>query len=223
MEAILNNLQIEINENLYLKDPESSVLGKRIIQKSIELIHNLGFEQFTFKKLGVLLKSNESSIYRYFENKHKLLLYLTSWYWSWIENQVAIATVIIDNKRDKLETAIRIICTEVVQDSSYEHINEVLLSKIIVAENTKAHHTKEVDTENREGYFKVYKRLINRIKDMVAAVDPTYEYPLSLASTMVEGTLHQHFLQHHFTAITDCGVQTGPTDYFIDLTKRLLH
>lgn len=81
MKYLLQNLKVSINDKIYIKDPESSSLGKRIIEYSILMIDTMGFESFTFKKLGEKIGSNESSIYRYFENKHKLLLYLTSWYW----------------------------------------------------------------------------------------------------------------------------------------------
>ena len=69
MHRLLQNLKISVHEKLYVKDPESSDLGKRIVENSIILIEQLGFEEFTFKKLGVHIGSNESSIYRYFENK----------------------------------------------------------------------------------------------------------------------------------------------------------
>ena len=72
MEQLLSSIKIQINEKLYVKDPETSALGKKIIQESIVLIDNIGFDNFTFKKLGEKIGSNESSIYRYFENTHKL-------------------------------------------------------------------------------------------------------------------------------------------------------
>ena len=64
----MNDLQINIatDYKLYFKDPESSDLGKRIVEHGIEMIHELGYESFTFKKLGDRIHSNESSIYRYF-------------------------------------------------------------------------------------------------------------------------------------------------------------
>ena len=70
MDAILSNISIAINEKLYVKNPETSNLGKKIIENSILLIDEIGFENFTFKKLGDRIGSNESSIYRYFESKH---------------------------------------------------------------------------------------------------------------------------------------------------------
>jgi hypothetical protein len=45
-------LQIKMNPSLYLRDPEQSELGKNIIKHSIQLIHDNGFEAFTFKKLA---------------------------------------------------------------------------------------------------------------------------------------------------------------------------
>ena len=92
MDMLLQGVQIKVNEKLYLKDPESSGLGKKIVEYSIQMINEIGFERFTFKKLGHQIGSNESSIYRYFENKHKLLVYLTSWYWGWMEYQLVFAT-----------------------------------------------------------------------------------------------------------------------------------
>ena len=73
MDLILSNITITVNDKLYVKNPETSALGKKIIENSILLIDEIGFENFTFKKLGEIIGSNESSIYRYFESKHKLL------------------------------------------------------------------------------------------------------------------------------------------------------
>ncbi len=222
MDTILRNLKIDVNDKLYLKDPETTDLGKKIIQNSIEMIHDIGFEQFTFRKLGASIGSNESSVYRYFTNKHKLLLYLTSWYWSWLEHQLVIKTLPISDARGKLEQAIEILTEEINQDTNYDHINEILLNKIVISEYSKSYMTKEVDEENKEGYFSVYKRLVGRLKDMVIAVNPDYKYPSSLGSMIIEGALHQHFLMQHFRVITDCDEQSTPTTYFKDLTNRVL-
>ena len=107
MKNLLSNIKIVVPEKIYIKDPETSNLGKRIIQHSIELIDEIGFDNFTFKKLGNRINSNESSIYRYFESKHKLLLYLSSWYWAWIEYQLVFETHSISNGTEKLEKALK--------------------------------------------------------------------------------------------------------------------
>jgi AcrR family transcriptional regulator len=222
MDEILKHLKVDINHKLYLKDPESTDLGKKIVQQSIVMIHEMGFEQFTFKKLGANIGSNESSVYRYFTNKHKLLLYLTSWYWSWLEHQLVIKTLSIVDAQEKLNKAIEILTEETYEDRNFNHINEVLLNKIIISEYSKSYLTKEVDQENKEGYFSVYKRLVSRLKDLISAVDPDYSYPSSLSSMIIEGALHQHFLKEHFSVITDCDEQLSPTTYFKDITNRVL-
>ena len=218
MELLLQSVKIIINEKIYVKDPESSDLGKRIIEKSILMINEMGFESFTFKKLGIKIKSNESSIYRYFENKHKLLLYLTSWYWGWLEYQLVFATNGINDPIGKLEKAIEIVTKITVEDSAFSHINEVLLNKIVINEYSKSYLTKEVDVENKDGYFVIYKRLVNRISEMISCLDKDYKYPSSLASTILEGSLHQNFLMDHFSSMTDCENDKDSTKYFLHLT-----
>ncbi|MCM4160691.1 TetR/AcrR family transcriptional regulator [Antarcticibacterium flavum] len=214
MKQLFSGLKIGVNEDLYVKDPESSALGKKIVEKSILLIDEIGFESFTFKKLGVEIKSNESSIYRYFENKHKLLLYLTSWYWAWKEYQLVFATNNNEDAEQVLETAINILTRRVKKDSLTSHIDEVILNRVVVNEYSKSYLTKEVDKEYKDGYFEVYNRLILRLKKMILAVNNNYPFAAALASTVVEGGLHQHFLREHFPALTDCNENISPAEYF---------
>ena len=218
MDRLLSNIKIAVPNKIYLKDPESSDLGKRIIGNSILLINEIGFDNFTFKKLGAKIGSNESSIYRYFESKHKLLLYLTSWYWAWIEYQLVFATSNVPDTEEKLLKAIEVVTRTIKEDNNYSHINEVILNQIIINEYSKSYLTKEVDSENKEGYFVIYKRLISRLRDMIIEINPNYKFASSISSTIVEGALHQHFLKDHFKSITDCDNKTTPTKFFQELT-----
>lgn len=222
MENLLNSIHIKVNPNIYVKDPESSTLGKKIIQESILLIDEIGFEEFTFKKLGEKIGSNESSIYRYFENKHKLLVYLSSWYWSWIEYRLVFATQNMENKEEKLKKAIEIVTEKIEDDASTSHINEAILNKIIIEEFTKTLHTKAIDKENKEGYFLIYKRIITRICKMVEEINPAYPFAKSLISTVIEGALHQHFLKEHLKSITNCTEKTTPTLFYTQLILTIL-
>lgn len=220
MDKLLSNIKIEIPQGIYLKDPESSTLGKKIIQNSIILIEEIGFEDFNFKKLGKLINSNESSIYRYFESKHNLLTYLTSWYWSWIEYQLVIETYSVNNAKEKLQKAIEVVTRTTEEDNKYGHINEVLLNLIMINESSKSFLTKDVDAENSEGYFVSYKRVVQRLSDVIKAYNATYKYPLSLASTIIEGALHQQFLKVHFKSITNCDNKITPTHFFTNLILK---
>jgi AcrR family transcriptional regulator len=222
MKSILTNLKIVVPEKIFIKDPESSELGKRIVQNSIILIDEIGFDSFTFKKLGERIGSNESSIYRYFESKHKLLLYLSSWYWSWIEYQLVFETHSISDNKEKLTKAIDIVCRTINEDNNFSHINEVVLHTIIINENSKSFLTKEVDQENKDGYFVIYKRIVKRLRDIIQNIQPNYPFATSLACTILEGSLHQHFLKDHFASITDCKLNVSPSDFFINLTMNTL-
>jgi len=122
-----------------------------------------------------------------------------------------------------LKKAVEIVTRPVQKDISYTFIDEVVLYRIIVNENSKSFLTKEVDQENKEGYFSAYKRIVKRLKDMIISVDPKYVHPTSLASTIMEGALHQHFLRDHFKSITDCDKnEVTPKDFFTNLVFKVL-
>lgn len=222
MQDLLANIKIQVNPKTYVKDPETSDLGKKIIKNSILLIDEIGFEEFTFKKLGEKIGSNESSIYRYFENKHKLLVYLSSWYWAWIEYRLVFSTNNINDKFEKLKKAILIVTESIEDDSKTEHINEAVLNKIIIEEFTKTLYSKNVDEENKEGIFLIYKQINYRIEKMILDVNPNYPFAKSLVSSIIEGSLHQHFLKNHLKTITNCNENVNPSEFYIHLIENLL-
>lgn len=224
VEEVFMNFKVEVPEGIYLKDPETSTLGKRIIKYSIKLISEQGIEQFNFKKLGAEVGSNESSVYRYFESKHHLLMYLTSWYWVWVEYRMVLETYALKTPKEKLSTCIKVLTRITECDTKFEHIDETLLNKIIINENSKAYLTCNVDTENEEGFFMPFKRVVKRLAKIIKAYDPTYKYPLNLANTIIEGTLQQRFFQAHFKTITNCNTDSAITDFYTHLTfNTLLH
>ncbi|WP_353147073.1 TetR/AcrR family transcriptional regulator [Flavobacterium sp.] len=223
MQDLLANIKIQVNPKTFVKDPETSDLGKKIIQNSILLIDEIGFEEFTFKKLGEKIGSNESSIYRYFENKHKLLVYLSSWYWAWIEYRLVFSTNNIENKIEKLKKAIAIVTETIEDDCVTEHINEAILNKIIIEEFTKTLHSKQVDEENKKGFFLIYKQVNYRIERMIMDINPEYPYSKSLVSSIIEGALHQHFLKNHLKTITNCNEKVSASDFYVHLIENLLN
>ena len=222
MDHVLQQLRIAINPRTFVKDPQSSELGKRIVEHGIAMISEIGFEQFNFRKLGERIGSNESSIYRYFENKHMFLMYITSWYWGWLEYRLVLTTFSISGPKEKLEAAIEVLTRPVEVDTTFAHVNEVALNRIVVNEYSKAFLTKEVDKENKEGYFKVYKRLVARLGDMIGEVKKDYPYAKSLASAILEGSHHQYFLKEHFPSLTDCSESGKHADFFKHLVFATL-
>lgn len=203
MDDYIPNIQIKVNDYLFIKDPESSALGKRIIAGSIDLLYQQGFEDFNFKKLAHQINSTEASIYRYFENKHKILLYLTMWYWGWTESKLILSTMNIEDPESLLKRAIDVITKDVQEDGNFEHINEIKLQKIIYDESAKAYLNKYVDDENKHGVFSFYKSVVKRVSDMILEINPNYPFPNMLVTTIIEGAHLQRYFGEHLPGLTN--------------------
>lgn len=201
------NLQIQIsmNEALYLRNPEGTELGRKIIKHSVELIHKMGFELFTFKKLAEEIGTTEAGIYRYFENKHRLLVYLTAWYWSWLEFQVKFQTNNIKDPKVRLNKVITLLSSTVVDDKVTGHIDEMQLHQIVIWEGAKTYLTRHVTEDNKQKFFKPYKDLCAFIGDIILECSPKYKFPKSLASTIIEMAHLQNFFMHNLPSLTDFG------------------
>lgn len=204
--------KIVVKEKCYLKNPTETKLGERIIGASIQLIAELGFERFTFKRLAINIGSTEASVYRYFENKHKLLLYLIAWYWHWRYNQLLSITSHITDPEEKLRKIIAFLCKAVEIDSTISHINEIELQEIVVAESIKTLHTKEVDDDRQHGYFASFKQFIHFVSDSMQPINPNYRYCHNLASMLIDNVQEQKFNSLHFTTLSDLNAQRVETD-----------
>lgn len=198
-------LQISVNDKLYLRDPEQTELGRNIISHSIELIHKNGFEAFTFKKLAKSIGTTEAGVYRYFENKHRLLLYLTSWYWSWLKFMLSFEINNISDPLVRLKKVIRLLATAVKDDERTSYVRENLLHQIIIAEGSKAYLTKHVTEDNKDQFFKPYKELCGIVSEIILDYSPGYAYPRSLSSTIIEIAHLQNYFMHHLPSLTDFG------------------
>lgn len=196
-------IQIDVDEKFYLKSPTSSELGVKILSHSVAMIDEMGFEAFTFKKLAGRIGASEPSVYRYFESKHKLLLYLLSWYWNWMDYNIMLATQNVDAPEERLRIAIKLLSQSIRKDPNFAHIDEAALYNIVVAESSKVYLIKSVDIDNKEGLFISYKRLCKRVAAIVREINPDYQYPSALISTVVESSHDQKFFAEHLPSLTD--------------------
>jgi AcrR family transcriptional regulator len=214
MQSFFQNIKLPINEKLYLKDPQSSEIGNKILSESIELIIEIGFEKFTFKKLATKISTTEASIYRYFESKHKLLLYLINWYWSCIATRMLFETSNIQDPTLKLKKAIHILTA--IPNPQAEQIlaNEIFLKEIIINEAWKAFLTKEIDSENKDGVFSVYKSVVNNVVQMIQTINPNYLYPNMLVTTVIEGSNQQRFFGQHLPKLTNSSSEVDFVEQF---------
>ena len=196
-------LQIKMNEALFLRNPQSTELGKNILKHGVQLIYKTGFETFTFKKLAEDIGTTEAGIYRYFENKHKLLVYIISWYWGWLEFQIGYQTKNVTNPVSKLKKVITILATTVEDDIMTGHVDESILHQILISEGSKAYLTKQVSQDNKQEYFKPYKELCNTVGGLILECNSKYKYPHSLASTIIEVAHLQNFFMNNLPSLTD--------------------
>lgn len=196
-------VHVDVDEKLYLKDPNSSELGVKVIRYSIEMIDAMGFESFTFKKLASRIGATEPSIYRYFESKHKLLLYLLAWYWNWMDYKLMLVTNNVASPEERLRGAIELLSQPIEKDLNFEHIDETALYRIVVSESSKVYLIKEVDKVNQEGLFISYKRLCNRVAAIIKEINPSYRFPRALISTIIESSHDQKFFAEHLPSLTD--------------------
>ena len=198
-------LRFELPEKLYIKDPQDSEYGQRLLTHAIELIDELGFEAFTFRKLGQRMKSSEVSIYRYFENKHLLLLYLNCWYWEWVTYLIGVQILNVRDSREKLKRAIHCMIYAGKESELSDYINEHVLFRIIMKEGAKTYHIADVDEENKYGLYRPYKELVGQLAEIIEEINPDYPYANSLGSTLFEMINNQIFYAEHLPRLTSLG------------------
>ena len=210
-------VSFKVNDKLFIRDPESSDLGKLIVKSSIDLIYELGFEQFTFKKLAFEIKTTEASVYRYFENKHRLLLYILNWYWCYMEFLVIFKLQNVTDTKLKLTTVVDLLSNDLEESSGKFDYNKKFLNQIVISESSKTYLVKDVREINKDEVFKPYKDLCTRIAEIISEYNPNYEYPRSLSSTLIE-TSHTHqFFSGFLPKLTDIKENTSQNFTFLFL------
>lgn len=217
----LSTFSATMKEGIFLKDPTTSALGLNILSQSVVMIDELGFEQFTFRKLALKIQSTEASIYRYFENKHMLLLYLSSWYWGWCEYKLVLRNANIDIPEMKLQNAIQLLA--IPEKAIINGLDMGRLFNIICHESSKAYLVREVDNLNRHGLFYNFKKFVAILSEIILEIHPGYQYPHLLITTIIEGIHHQTFFSEHLPSLTDRpGNDTSLADFYYHLALSVI-
>jgi AcrR family transcriptional regulator len=198
-------VSFKVNQKICLKDPESSELGKQIVKHAIDLIFDLGYEQFTFKKLANDMQTTEATIYRYFENKHRLLLYILNWYWSYLEFLVVFQIQNISDEKQKLKMIVFLLTHELPESMGGTDYNKKFLNQIVITESSKVYLVKDVYEINKDEVFKPFKDLCAQIASIITAYNPKYRYPHSLSSTLLETSHDQQYFVEFLPKLTDIG------------------
>ena len=217
------SISIRVNENLYLKDPTSTEIGIKILVEGLEMINDIGFESFTFKKLAQSINTTEATIYRYFENKHNLLLYLINWYWGIISYRLLLATANIADPMQQLSNSISVL-TGLPDPSQPGYISEEMkLKQLVIQESGKALHTKNIDIENQVGVYLNYKSIVSSVSELVKKINPNFQYPEMLISTLIENANQQRFFSVHLPRLTNSSTDQDAVELFSQLIiKKVL-
>ncbi len=218
-------VSFKLNSNIYIRDPEGSELGRLIVKTAIDQIYKLGFEHFTFKKLAIEIGTTEASVYRYFENKHKLLLYILNWYWSYMEFLVMFKIQNVHDPKTQLKTIIDLLSHDLPESEGKTEYNKKFLSKIAIADSSKAYLVKEVKEINKSAVFKPYKDLCSKIAEIILAYNPKYKFPHSLGSTLIESSHHQQFFSEYLPKLTDVSpklMKNYTAQFLEDFTFKIL-
>ncbi|MBK8847148.1 MAG: TetR/AcrR family transcriptional regulator [Bacteroidetes bacterium] len=222
MQTNLSKIKFHLNTSLFRKDPETSDLGRKLIMHGIDMIAELGFDDFTFRKLAIAINSTEASIYRYFENKYKFLIYITSWYWEFIDFQLGLELNNIPSPTKRLEKSIQILTTPIETKWESGYINLSNLHNIIANESQKSFLIKDVDKENNLGAYFAYKQVVARVSDIILEINKRYEYPNMLASTMIEGAHLQMFFAEHLPRLTNTKKVNMITKFYTNLIFKAI-
>lgn len=208
-------LKFKLSDHLYLRDPEKSELGKAIVRNAIDLIDDIGFERFTFKKLAQKIESTETTIYRYFSSKHKLLTYILNWYWNYLEFVAKMRMQQITDATAKLKLLLEIITHNDVNSYEMQEYDLKKLHSIVISESSKSYLVKEVDEINKELVFNPLKSLCQCIGEVISEINPNFSYPKSLASTLMETAHDQQFFSEHLPKLTDNHSSTSHKAYVL--------
>lgn len=196
-------LTLTINEKIFFKDPTSTKLGQKILKEGIIYLDQVGFEDFNFRKLAQKIESTESSIYRYFENKHYFFVYMINWYWEWMSGRIDIHLLNITDPKEKFRKVLQLLVDAARRNTDTPYIDEDILHRVIVREGSKTYHHKLVDNENNDGFFLSYKFLCAKIGEIILEINPQYQYPKSTASMLIETANNNIYFAKHLPRLSD--------------------
>lgn len=216
MQKILEHYTVSLDKALYAKDPVSSDIGKDILRESVKILAREGLEAFTFKKLATAMSSTETTVYRYFNNKHQLVMYLSSWYWTQLEWKIVFATANIPDPKEQLLRVVEVLSEKAHHDPRSSIVNEELVQKIVTRDAFKVFEISWESDAQKKGYYKAFQDLNDRIADIIHRCDKTYKFSRALATTLVETAQRQMCFRNDLPHLTDVGKSEKQTQEFLN-------
>lgn len=204
---------------LYLKDPESTDIGRALLGHGLDLILELGLEAFTFRKLAQRVGTTEVTVYKYFANKQRLLQYYFQLYWLWLR-QVGLQEVErTSDPREVLAHVLEVLCGVWPKALPPLQLDPAGLRKLVIAEGMKSYLHKNVDDDNARRLFHPYKELSAFVAARLVACRADVPWPRSFATTVIEMAHSLPFLMEHLPSLTELSSRKD----LKQLAQHLLH
>ena len=77
----------------------------------------------------------------------------------------------------------------------------------MVNENSKSFLTKDVDEENKQGFYLSYKSLIQKVADVILEINDKFPYPHSFANNLFEMANNHIYFAKHLPKLTDVSIK----------------
>lgn len=218
MDQILN-IQVKVDKRLYVNDPFNSDLGRKIIAEGTVQLNQIGVEKFTFRKLAKKTSCTEAAVYRYFENKYKLLNYIISWYYGWLEYHIVFTVNQKEEPSEKIDKLIELLTEPVETDPNVKDISNKDVHELVIRENIKVIHTVITDEElDKQGYSFAFNNIINRIQSLLEQLSCDPKTSRSLASFIFFQSQQMSFLSRHRKTLVN-NDHEGFKKYIADMVK----
>jgi hypothetical protein len=109
----------------------------------------------------------------------------------------------VTDKKEKLKNIVFLLTHELSESNSPFDYNKKYLNQIVIAESSKVYLVKEVAEINKNEVFKPYKDLCAKIAEAISRYNPTYKFPRSLSTTLIETSHHQQYFSVYLPKLTD--------------------
>lgn len=153
-----------------LRDPQQTHLGQKIVAQGIALLAEIGLEQFSFKRLAQEVHTTEASVYRYFENKHQLMQYLSEGFWCDLSTRLSVQAALAQTPEQQLELQLHILV------EAYQNLQGQIIPVLLASEGPSP-----------IGLQSVYRQM----QVVIVRVNPHYPYPRTLITTLLEAARQQ--------------------------------
>jgi hypothetical protein len=92
-----------------------------------------------------------------------------------------------------------------------------------MTESSKIYYSKKVGERNEKGCFSVYKRVVERMSQLIIDLNPSFTQPKALISTVIEASHQQRYFMIHLPELTDIKTnKDGISDFFTQLVFKTI-